>query len=1111
MRDHGDTDSLVSRALILAEFVATGDPTDEQDWQVKLMNELIGIPTCPIRKSLSPRQSPTHPGGDGAHSGTDESVAGIDTCRMVTVRPIRRCIAVILTLLSSLAVPDRVSAASDPLTERPPSLHLRLPAAEPGFDFPPLVPSDLSRLPQSDQGEDPIGVRRSLSVAVLQRGIATIPGNWLETTVGSVWRLQMTSPDAVAIRVHVQNMDLGKGHLWIHGGNDSVFGPYTGAGPHRDGEFWSPTVTGQSLTVEYRPENGMPVEGGLPFSIDEISHIWALPTSAVAVQNEPADETQDGEISHIKRWEWSAIPQRTPDANRIVVGRPTGIRLPAVAVPTLFSGGSSYRFKVEENTESVEISLNSATRGTDVDLYLRFARESELTDGAVVADYRSDGVTGNERIVITKDSDPPLRPGTYFASLGLYSTGESPEGTLTVTPRYHSHACYIDLACRPEWERRASAVAKIHIEKDAGYSSQCSGVLLNDLSSSRTPYFLTAAHCVGSESEARSIEAHWYFQSAACNDAERQDPRGEVTHGAELLAVESGSIVASTMVNAWGAGDIALLRLREPPPESVAYLNWNVNQEAVSEWTSVIGIHHTEGLHKKISFGKILQRYPNMTNILWSNGFSLGGSSGSPLINESGEVIGVLSGGGNGEGCFFSGNNFYSTLSSFYPKIRSLLETDPRRAVDSEARFISTVVDVGLGGGERPVAVAVDQSGTLYVSGDGSSVRSISRSNGLSINVRGMDNGGSPGGIAPDVSSSAYVYVADYINDVVWRWNPVASTMRSIAGIGLEGYSGDDGLATAAAMDSPWALALDTKRNLYVGEFTGGRVREIDLNTGVITTVLYGLGTASGLAIDAMGTLYVADSENHLVWQWKKETEQIARVAGTGQVGYSGDGGPATAARLNMPYGMALDPSGNLYIADAGNHRIRRVDVASGTITTVAGTGAAGYSGDRGLATAARLNTPVDVAIDWSNNAYVADFGNGVVRRLLVPVGESSTLGGRLVSGVPRRFALRADSAHVMQTGDRSYTINVPSSASRLTLILAADNPRVDVDLYVSIGQDNAASRWNWRSIGPTGNEKIVIEPGSNPALSAGRYYISLMLYDNTSSSASGTLTAVLE
>ena len=1097
----------MSRACVLAEVTATGDPSDESDWQMKLVNALIAMLTCPLRVSTSPRRSTTRTGRDRDYWGMESLAAGIDTCGAVTTRHRCRSAVGVLILTLGLAVPGWVSAASDPVSERPPSMQLRLPAAPPVFALPPLSSRDLSGLPEADEAESLIGLHRSLSDPSLGESPATNSGGWIETAVGSVWRLQIASPDAASLRVHVQEAALGAGHLWVYGESDSVFGPYTGTGPYRDGDFWSPAVTGESLTLEYRPENGMRVEEGLPFAVDTISHVWRPVASAVTVTNDPVDETQEVTPPRVKRWGKLATANGMPEANRIVLGRPTGIRLAAVQEPTLFSNGAAYQFKVAENTESVEILFSAVRPEIDVDLYSRFARNSELMDGVVVADHRSEGKTGTERIVISRNSDPPLRSGTYFISLGVSSTGARAEGTLTVMPRYHNHVCYFELACRPEWVPWASAVAMIYIERDAGHSVQCTGALLNDRSNSRTPYFLTAAHCVNSESEARSIQVYWYFQNAACN-LEIPDSRRRVTHGADLLAVENGSVVGQTRFSAFGAGDIALLRLRQQPPADVAYLGWNVNHDALRVSTNVIGIHHTESLPKKISFGRVRERYPHMTDIRWATGFSLEGASGSPLINEDGEVLGVLSGGGGAEGCFDSGNNYYSNLSSFYPKIRSFLENAPSRRVDSGTRSITTVVDVGLGGGERPVGLAVDPAGGLYISGDGSNVRSIRGGSGLSVNVRNLDNGGRPGGLVHD---STFVYVADYSNHVVWRWNPVASTMRRVAGIGVEGYSGDGGPATAASMYSPWALALGVTRMLYVGEFAGGRVREIDLTTGTINTVLYGLGTASGLAIDAIGNLFVADSEYDVVWRWNKSTEEITRVAGTGQRGYFGDGGPATAAQLHTPYGMALDTSGNLYIADSGNHSIRRVDAASGIITTVAGTGVPGDSGDGGLATAAQLNTPVDVAIDWANNMYVADFGNRVVRRLSVPASESSPLDGQLVSGVPRRFELSANSARVMQNGEQSYTIIVPSRARRLTLVLATDNPRVDVDLYARYGRDNSIDQWGWRSAGPTGNERIVLGLGSDYTLWAGTYYISLLLYDNTGSSASGTLTAILE
>ena len=123
----------------------------------------------------------------------------------------------------------------------------------------------------------------------------------------------------------------------------------------------------------------------------------------------------------------------------------------------------------------------------------------------------------------------------------------------------------------------------------------------------------------------------------------------------------------------------------------------------------------------------------------------------------------------------------------------------------------------------------------------------------------------------------------------------------------------------------------------------------------------------------------------------------ITTIAGSGPRGFSGDGGPATAARLNSPADVAVDGSGNLYIADTGNDRIRKVDT-SGTITTIAGSGASGFSGDGGPATAARLNSPADVAVDGSGNLYIADTGNDRIRKVDTS-GTITTIAGSGASG----------------------------------------------------------------------------------------------------------------
>src|SRR5208283_4476075 len=138
-----------------------------------------------------------------------------------------------------------------------------------------------------------------------------------------------------------------------------------------------------------------------------------------------------------------------------------------------------------------------------------------------------------------------------------------------------------------------------------------------------------------------------------------------------------------------------------------------------------------------------------------------------------------------------------------------------------------------------------------------------------------------------------------------------------VAGTGTAGYTGDGGQATAAELNHPYSVAVDTAGDLFIADYSNNRIREVILSTGMITT-----------------------------------------FAGTGTAGYSGDNGLATAAKLNAPYGMAVDATGDLFIADYSNNRVREVNASSGVITTVAGTGTAGYTGDNGQATAAEVNAP---------------------------------------------------------------------------------------------------------------------------------------------------------
>jgi DNA-binding beta-propeller fold protein YncE len=135
-----------------------------------------------------------------------------------------------------------------------------------------------------------------------------------------------------------------------------------------------------------------------------------------------------------------------------------------------------------------------------------------------------------------------------------------------------------------------------------------------------------------------------------------------------------------------------------------------------------------------------------------------------------------------------------------------------------------------------------------------------------------------------------------------------------------------------------------------------------------------------GVAIDASGNIYIADTSNNRIRKLTLSTGKITTVAGSGAYGFSGDGGAATAAQLYMPTGVAVDSAGNIYIADFGNNRVRMVTSSTGNISTVAGNGTAGFSGDGGAATSAALYRPAGVSVDASGNLYIADTNNNRVR-----------------------------------------------------------------------------------------------------------------------------------
>jgi sugar lactone lactonase YvrE len=242
-----------------------------------------------------------------------------------------------------------------------------------------------------------------------------------------------------------------------------------------------------------------------------------------------------------------------------------------------------------------------------------------------------------------------------------------------------------------------------------------------------------------------------------------------------------------------------------------------------------------------------------------------------------------------------------------------------------------------------------------------------------------------------------------------------APIITTITGNGSYGYGGDGGPATSAMLYLPFGTAVDSNGDVFIADTDNNRVREVVKATGDILTVagtgggIYsgdgGLATSTnitrpdGVALDASGDLYIADGYDNRILEVVKATGDIITVAGTGATGYSGDGGPATSAMLNSPYAVTVDGSGNVFFTDQGNNRVREIVKATGTILTVAGTGGAGYNGDGGPATKAMLNQPNGVAVDGSGNVYISDWHNNRIREVVQATGNIITVAGNGTAG----------------------------------------------------------------------------------------------------------------
>jgi len=339
-----------------------------------------------------------------------------------------------------------------------------------------------------------------------------------------------------------------------------------------------------------------------------------------------------------------------------------------------------------------------------------------------------------------------------------------------------------------------------------------------------------------------------------------------------------------------------------------------------------------------------------------------------------------------------------------------------------------------------------------------------------------------PMGIATDTAGN--VFIADQLNHRI-RKVTIDGVISTVAGNGTSGFSGDAAAATSAMLQYPCAVAVDSAGNLFIADTLNRRIRKVATG-GTITTVAGssnvgfsgdgGKATEAsiilpvGVAVDTAGNIYFSDISSNVVRKVGTDGN-ISTFAGNGTAGFFGDGGPAVNAQLSSPEGLVVDGAGNVYIADVMNHRIRKV-AADGTITTIAGSGfTRGFAGDGGPAVKAVLNYPYGIARDSSGNLFIADLGNNRIRMIrtdgtIVTVAGNGTFGDQGDGGGARSAQFRfPHSVAVDGAGRIAVSDNQNSRIRRLTPVSQTQNnapPLISSSGIVRAGSEAWVEIYGW-------------------------------------------------
>jgi uncharacterized protein (TIGR03437 family) len=400
---------------------------------------------------------------------------------------------------------------------------------------------------------------------------------------------------------------------------------------------------------------------------------------------------------------------------------------------------------------------------------------------------------------------------------------------------------------------------------------------------------------------------------------------------------------------------------------------------------------------------------------------------------------------------------------------------------------------------------AVFVGGNLYIADQfNEAVRYVTGATGIITTIAGDGTAGyTKDGVAANTSElsspcgvwvdgSGNLYIADTTNNLIRMVTAAKGIISTVAGTpGATGYLGDGLGALSAELSKPSSVVFDSSGNMYIADSGNNVIRKVTASTAANPNVIStyagvynsGMGGYTGdngqagraelsdpvaLALDAAGNLYIADSNNDVIRKVTATSGIITTIAGNGTQGFSGDGGRAVLAQLSHPKGVAVDSAGNVYISDTFNSRIRVV-APNGTISTVVGTGVPGYSGDGGPATAAQLDFPANLSFDTAGNLYIADNNNNVIRQYAPPSAASGSLPVINSGGVISASSFGALSAiapgswieiygsnlaNTTANWNNSFTgVNAPTALGNTTVTIGGLSAFID---YVSSGQVNA-------------------------------------------------------